>query len=240
MDIFRKIANSKGLVSDADGVSYPTVLRLKLPDNFIRFTSDSLKKGKPYSPAAYLSFWFSKNASRGKIHKIESSLYNALYHSFAKGMSEEDIDTAGKRFLERRIDSGYLELLNTFKKAGKPVIVCSRNPAAKYILRPPHITDVVSNEMLFKENKFDKVVIDMLDGKDKKKKVDNFLKKKYGSGLEDFTYIGDSDQDIIPGKTAKVFLASCYSRGKCRSEGHLVEDYRSFARRLREEMPSVL
>jgi len=239
MNIYKRIAETDGLVSDVDGVLYKVDLRLRIPKDFLLFTVESISKGNIHAPMVYASLWGMKNNSRGKI----SNFKNSLYHLLAKDMTEDDIESAGKAFLEGHVDVGYKEFTEVFVKGGKPIVACSRNPTVKYI-KPPNITDIVSNEMIFKNGVFERVELDILDGNDKKKKVDKYLRKKYASSLKRFTYLGDANQDIIPGEEAAVFLASPYATKNCKKEciasgGVVIDDYSRFARRLQEEMPKV-
>jgi phosphoserine phosphatase len=236
MDIYRKIAETDGLVTDVDGVPYPVVPRIKFPTDFLSFFVKSVNRGSFRAPEVYFSLWMAKNGSRSRI----TNLANTGYHLVAKDKKRTDFESAGEQFCKSRVKPEFIGFLDTFAENGKPVVVCSRSPAARYILKPPHVTDYVSNELIFDKNGvFERVDMHMLDGKDKLKEVDSYLREKYSSCLGRFTYLGDADQDILCGREAAVFLASPYANGWCRKEATVIDDYSRFARRINDEMPKV-
>lgn len=227
-----------GLATDSDGVFSEFNMRPRFPYDYVPFSVDCISRGNLRAPVTYFSLWLTKLGSRKKI----SSPLLSGYHAMAKiaKMRESDYELAGKRFFEGRVNKGYINLLDTFIEAGKPVVVCSRNPAVKYILKSPHITDIVSNNIIFSENGvYDHVEIKLKDGNDKMTKLDEYLKEKCNSSLDRFAYLGDADQDIPPGKNAKIFLASPYANGNCRKEARQIYNYGSFARDLKKEMPKL-
>ena len=235
MNIYKEIAETDGLVTDVDGVPYPTVPRFRFPKDFLPFLVESVSKGNIRAPLAYTYYWCSKTGSRSRLPSIMFS----GYHAVAQNMRESDYETSGKKFFDVRVDKGYIKFLDTFIEARKPVVVCSRNPAVKYILRPPHITDIVSNKLVFDENGvFERVDMNILDGNDKRNELESYLRSNY-SPLENWTYIGDAYQDIPSGRGAKVFLASPYANGRCKKEATVINDYDNFARNLQREMPKV-
>ena len=236
-EVVERVASSDGLVTDVDGVRHPVVPRPKLPIDFLSYSASSIKDGNLHAPIIYLSLWMSKNGSRRKISSLEHSLYSAVI----KNSREEEFTSAGEEFSKNRVIEGYMDLVNVIKKNSKPVIACSRNPAAKYILK--EATDFVTNDIIFENGVFKKANVKIITGEDKKIYVNEYIKERYGSSLKRFTYLGDACTDIPPGLEADIFLLSPHSSKKVRErvgmKGFVIPSYKQFARDLNKEMKKL-
>jgi hypothetical protein len=216
MNIYEKVARTDGLVTDVDGVRHPVIPRLKLPLDFLSYSVKSIAEGNFHAPAIYVSLWASKTKSRKEISDFEHSVYSAI----VKNSREAEFRSAGKEFSSNRTIEGYPDLVDAFMINDRPVIACSRNPAAEYMTK----------------------AIDMkiLNGEDKRNYVDEYIKEKYDSSLKRFTYLGDACTDIPAGLESDVFLLSPNASKKLRKKvgrkGYQIRDYKQFARRLDEEM----
>jgi phosphoserine phosphatase len=233
MNIYEKVARTDGLVTDVDGVRHPVIPRLKLPLDFLSYSVKSIAEGNFHAPAIYVSLWASKTKSRKEISDFEHSVYSAI----VKNSREAEFRSAGKEFSSNRTIEGYPDLVDAFMINDRPVIACSRNPAAEYMTKA---TDFVTNKFIFKNGVFKGIDMKILNGEDKRNYVDEYIKEKYDSSLKRFTYLGDACTDIPAGLESDVFLLSPNASKKLRKKvgrkGYQIRDYKQFARRLDEEM----
>lgn len=240
------INDTRCLVSDANGTLYASRPHL-FPKFFIREVSNSIKQhGEGCDARVYLAEFGKALFSGMDVGRAKEVVHNSI----VKNAKEPVFRSSTRNYIENHQFSGVKDFIESYRNSGegKKFMIASRHPFAEVAAEFFGADYVVSNKTIFKDGVFYTSYIPIRTDEDKLNATEKKLKGHNLSLEKDCLYIGDKDQDVLPGSRARYFWASPHANRKVRKEADFtVTDYGLIAkvinnittRRLLKEMPKV-
>jgi phosphoserine phosphatase len=240
------IDDTRCLTTDANGTLYTSRPHL-FPKYFLKEICNSIKgDGDGQEAAIYLAEFGKAVFSGMDAGRLKEIVHNTI----VRNAKESVFKDSTKRYIENHQFPGVTDFIRSYKNfgGGKKFIIASRHPLAEVAAEFFGADDVVSNKTIFRDGKFYTSYIPIRTDADKLRATEERLKEQNLSLEKDCLYIGDKDQDVLPGLKARHFWASPHANSKVKKEADfIVTDYRRIAkvidyitaRRLQQEMPKV-
>jgi phosphoserine phosphatase len=240
------IDDTRCLTTDANGTLYTSRPHL-FPKYFLREVGNSIRdRSDGHEAAIYLAEFGKAVCSGMDVGRLKEIVHNAI----VRNAKESVFKNSTKKYIENHQFPGVIAFIRSYRDSGngKKFMISSRHPLAEVAAEFFGADDVVSNRTIFRDGRFYTSYIPIRTDEDKLKATEERLREQKLSLEKDCLYIGDKDQDILPGLKARHFWASPHANGKVKKEADfIVTDYGRIAkvinhitaRRLQQEMPKV-